>query len=155
MHSSDTTFTTFWVMDPSSHDWVAAPLVIQKDQHTVLQYGWMFIDSVFSPPFSPGQHISQLSCQVTAPYSNRTGMIRWWKSAVLVSLPWHHTLNPLLHPSPIAKPQTTPYHGVYVYIHTCSWMHLNPRGNGLLVNLLLYLKKLVKDYLHIILNQWY
>lgn len=66
----------------------ATGYVIQKDlTHTALQDRWMFIYSVSLPlcvctAFQlppPVQHTTQLSRQVLAFYSNRGGMIRWWK----------------------------------------------------------------------------
>lgn len=41
-----------------------------------------------------------LSRHVLASYWDRAGTTSRRRTGVLVSLPWHHTLNPLLHPSP-------------------------------------------------------
>lgn len=41
-----------------------------------------------------------LSRHVLASYWDRAGTTSRRRTSVLVSLPWHHTLNPLLHPSP-------------------------------------------------------
>lgn len=44
-------------------------------------------------------------------------MTRWWRTAVWASFPWHHTLNPLLHPSTEAELQSTLCHSLLIRIN--------------------------------------
>lgn len=69
--------------------------VVQKDQtHILVQAGEsfsvflsLFVCAAFLLP-SPDHHTLHLSNQVLTCNSNRTGMIRWKTTPVLVSLPW-------------------------------------------------------------------